>query len=209
MTYKVSDDDFKSSIEKSNNIGEALKNMGYTTASQNYRMFNKRVKQLNIDISHFNAKRWERNKFIKKPIEEFLQKNRCVNSSNLKKRLINEGFLENKCYECNITDWQNKKLVMHLEHKDGDPLNNELSNLTLLCPNCHSQTSTYCRGQKRKKHTKNKRNKPRFHLRKVERPPLEVLEQDVKILGYLGTGRKYKVSDNAIRKWIKYYKNSP
>lgn len=42
--------------------------------------------------------------------------------------------------------------------------------------------------------------------RKVERPPLEILLKEVEELGYLGTGRKYGVSDNAIRKWIKWYK---
>jgi very-short-patch-repair endonuclease len=39
--------------------------------------------------------------------------------------------------------------------------------------------------------------------RKVERPDIEILKIDIKNLGYTGTGRKYGVSDNAIRKWIK------
>lgn len=39
--------------------------------------------------------------------------------------------------------------------------------------------------------------------RKVERPSIEQLESDIKQLGYKGTGRKYGVSDNSIRKWIK------
>lgn len=43
--------------------------------------------------------------------------------------------------------------------------------------------------------------------RKVKRPPHEQLKQEIKELGYLGTGRKYGVSDNAIRKWIKTYTN--
>jgi len=41
--------------------------------------------------------------------------------------------------------------------------------------------------------------------RKVERPPYEVLLEDIKELGYRGTGRKYGVSDNAIRKWERKY----
>jgi len=39
--------------------------------------------------------------------------------------------------------------------------------------------------------------------RKVNRPDINILEKDIKILGYSGTGRKYGVSDNTIRKWIK------
>jgi very-short-patch-repair endonuclease/transposase-like protein len=43
----------------------------------------------------------------------------------------------------------------------------------------------------------------RFNSRKVERPSLEQLKDDVEKLGYTGTGKKYGVSDNAIRKWLK------
>ena len=41
--------------------------------------------------------------------------------------------------------------------------------------------------------------------RKVERPSLEILLEEIGNLGYCGTGRKYGVSDNTIRKWIKFY----
>ncbi len=44
-----------------------------------------------------------------------------------------------------------------------------------------------------------------FWHRKVKRPPLKILKRDVAKMGYRGTGRKYGVSDNAIRKWIKVY----
>ena len=36
-----------------------------------------------------------------------------------------------------------KKIPIELEHIDGNSENNNLSNLKLLCPNCHSLTSTY------------------------------------------------------------------
>jgi hypothetical protein len=49
----------------------------------------------------------------------------------------------NKCYSCHITDWNNKPIVMDLEHLDGNSSNNHISNLELICPNCHSQTDTY------------------------------------------------------------------
>lgn len=51
------------------------------------------------------------------------------------------------------------------------------------------------------------RLKTSFSQRKVERPPYERLKQEIKELGYCETGRKYGVSDNAIRKWIKFYDN--
>lgn len=42
-----------------------------------------------------------------------------------------------------------------------------------------------------------------YWQRKAQRPPLKTLKRDVAKLGYCGTGRKYGVSDNAIRKWLK------
>lgn len=47
------------------------------------------------------------------------------------------------CWECGITSWNNKEIVLDLEHIDGDSSNNAEENLALLCPNCHSQTPTY------------------------------------------------------------------
>lgn len=49
----------------------------------------------------------------------------------------------NKCANCFILEWDNKPIVLELEHKDGNSENNLEDNLCCLCPNCHSQTSTY------------------------------------------------------------------
>lgn len=46
-----------------------------------------------------------------------------------------------------------------------------------------------------------------YWFRKVERPDYETLCKDIEKLGYVGTGKKYGVSDNAIRKWKKSYEN--
>lgn len=47
------------------------------------------------------------------------------------------------CYNCGITSWQGKEIVLETEHIDGNSDNNSEENLCLLCPNCHSQTPTY------------------------------------------------------------------
>ena len=62
----------------------------------------------------------------------------------LKNRLLNEGVKQNICEICNITEWQGKSINMQLDHIDGNCHNHGLSNLRLICPNCHSQTETYC-----------------------------------------------------------------
>jgi hypothetical protein len=45
-----------------------------------------------------------------------------------------------------------------------------------------------------------------FLNRKIDRPPHEVLITEIKEMGYSAVGRKYGVSDNAVRKWMKDYK---
>jgi len=49
----------------------------------------------------------------------------------------------NKCWTCGIEEWNKKTIIMEMEHIDGNSENNNLENLSLICPNCHSQTSTY------------------------------------------------------------------
>ena len=51
----------------------------------------------------------------------------------------------NSCACCGIeTQWNGKPLTFHLDHINGDRSNNTRENLRLICPNCHSQTETYC-----------------------------------------------------------------
>ena len=45
-----------------------------------------------------------------------------------------------------------------------------------------------------------------YFNRKVDRPPFDILEAEINELGYSAVGRKYGVSDNAVRKWLKAYK---
>jgi len=49
-------------------------------------------------------------------------------------------------------EWRGWMLNLQCEHIDGDHNNDELSNLTWLCPCCHSTTDTFCgRNNKRKR----------------------------------------------------------
>jgi len=58
-----------------------------------------------------------------------------------------------QCEKCHITEWNNSYIQLAGHHIDGNYLHNHPSNLKLLCPNCHSQTDTYCS----KNRPKNKR----------------------------------------------------
>jgi hypothetical protein len=64
-----------------------------------------------------------------------------ASSRTLKRYLIDtHGY---RCWLCGITEWNGKSIVLELEHVDGNSENNEIGNLSILCPNCHSQTPTY------------------------------------------------------------------
>ena len=58
----------------------------------------------------------------------------------IKRHLINTIGV---CSICEISDWNSKPIILGIDHIDGNSENNDLSNLRLVCPNCHSQTDTY------------------------------------------------------------------
>jgi 5-methylcytosine-specific restriction endonuclease McrA len=50
---------------------------------------------------------------------------------------------EYKCGVCNLSDWLDLPITLELHHIDGVNTNHEISNLIVLCPNCHSQTDNF------------------------------------------------------------------
>jgi 5-methylcytosine-specific restriction endonuclease McrA len=82
-----------------------------------------------------------------RPLAKLLVKNSpAKNNTHLKKRLIREGLLSNRCYQCGMPPlWQNKPLTLEIDHINGDNRDNTLENLRILCLNCHSQTPYFRR----------------------------------------------------------------
>ena len=101
----------------------------------------------------FHKHKWEHT--IKKRIEE----GKGGDPFTLKKYLAE--VRGNSCECCGIrTEYNGRPLVLQLDHIDGNSDNENVANLRLLCPNCHSQTDTYAaKGQGVRYHKKNtKRN---------------------------------------------------
>jgi 5-methylcytosine-specific restriction endonuclease McrA len=76
------------------------------------------------------------------PIEELLAST-TRRRQHVKARLLRAGLLKNICSGCGLTAWRGEHLSMHLDHVNGVANDHRLTNLRMLCPNCHSQTPTY------------------------------------------------------------------
>jgi hypothetical protein len=155
---KFDEEALKEAIRTSFSIAQVLRKLGCLPSGGNYFTTKKRIVKLQLDTSHFTGKghlkgkshNWS--KHI--PLNEILVENSDYhNATELKKRLIREGLLENKCAACGLFPfWNGKPLVLHLDHINGINIDQRIENLQLLCPNCHSQTSTYAgRNMKRQK----------------------------------------------------------
>jgi 5-methylcytosine-specific restriction endonuclease McrA len=101
-----------------------------------------------------------RGEFVRRTVKQVNSKpaNQIVRIDTLKAKLIRENMLLYACAECGLTDlWNGKPLVLQIDHINGSKRDNSLSNLRLLCPNCHSQTDTYAgrklKGVPRKKNS--------------------------------------------------------
>ena len=73
----------------------------------------------------------------------------ALSASLKRERILLEQ--DGRCLECGILpEWNGRQLKFQLDHVNGDRSNNTRDNLRLLCPNCHSQTETYCGGNQRR-----------------------------------------------------------
>lgn len=98
----------------------------------------KYISKYNLNVDHFRPCR-------QRPIKKsrLLAVGSVKRNAVVKKFILNNNLLKNRCNRCTISDtWQGKPIVLELHHKNGDPTDNRLINLELLCPNCHSQTKT-------------------------------------------------------------------
>lgn len=146
---KYTKEELIEAVASSTSIRQVLLKLNVAPQGGNYRVVQGYIKKLQLDTSHFKGQGWNKGENFgpKRPISDYLSNKFSITSHKLRIRLIKEGFFEHKCYQCNNTIWNNKPIPLELEHIDGNHSNNSLDNLILLCPNCHAQTSTYCRSK--------------------------------------------------------------
>lgn len=133
-----------------NQLQEILKNckskadfcraLGLEPKGGNYATIDRIIRDNNL-TTYFTYEPWNKGKKYRceqKDLEDILVKNSSHrNTYSLKLRLIKAGLKPNKCEVCGYSD----SIEMH--HINGDPRDNRLENLQILCPNCHAKTDNY------------------------------------------------------------------
>lgn len=124
---------------------QCLQKMNIVPAGGNYACLKKKIKEYNIDISHFTLQGSNKGKVFgpKRKLDDYLSNKQTIQSWKLKRRLLKDKVLEHKCFNCKFEYWMDNPIPLELHHIDGNSLNNNLSNLSLLCPNCHALTDNY------------------------------------------------------------------
>lgn len=131
---------------KSYSYAEVLRKAGRAQSGGSQSILKKKIEEYNIDISHFTGQRWQQSPSFKEKYtpESLFIKNSEVSNQTIRKYLNQYKLIPYVCSECGCNgEWRGKILALQLHHKDGDNTNNELNNLTYLCPNCHAITDTY------------------------------------------------------------------
>ena len=131
--------------------------------------------------------------------------------------------------------WHGQPMGLVLDHVNGIRDDHRLENLRILCPNCAATLETHCGRKNRletsqreclrcgnlfspnyarqrycsrecgRRAPRPNRGVPNPGLRRAERPPRDELLREIAATSYSAVGRKYGVSDNAIRKWVRQY----
>ena len=138
-TKRYTDDEFRAAVRASSSIAGVLRVLGLRPAGGNYATAKKALQRLDLDTSHFTGSAWSRGKRQK----DWSDYTRAV---RLKPHLID--VRGHTCEGCGRDRWQGVPIPIEIHHHDGDRTNNALSNLHLLCPNCHALTDTW-RNRKR------------------------------------------------------------
>lgn len=232
IVWKISDEDFINLIKNSKTMSQVLAYFRLQNKGGNFKTCKARIKDLNLDTSHFLKAKESSIVTRQVTLEIFLKRlspNSNYKNSFIKEKLIQFNLLDYCCAECgNTGEWNKKRLSLQLEHKNGISNDNTITNLQFLCPNCHSQTDTFAGKSLRKVHLCESCCEPIKKYNKLKkckkcagqsvrkigsgnfkreyiRPTKEELEKLIIAKPISHIAKELSVSDNGIRKWCVGY----
>ena len=140
-------EELKEMVAESNSFNDLIPKLGYNTRSgSSHNIVKERLDRYKIDYSHFgNLNRIERN-----------EKNVFIENSTATQKVLRHqyekgNYSDYKCSICGMEPiWQNKPLVLILDHINGINTDDRLENLRQVCPNCNMQLPT-TNGKKKKR----------------------------------------------------------
>ena len=139
----------ESLVKKSLSVAQVIKGLGLNQAGGTHSHISRRIKEYNIDTSHFlgqgiNRGKSTSNKIHYKKILVLRKKGYRRDAYKLRRALIESGR-EYKCVDCgNKGIWNKKPVRLQVDHKNRNWLDDREKNLEFRCPNCHSQTKGWC-----------------------------------------------------------------
>jgi hypothetical protein len=142
-----SDEEIIEVVRKSRSLAQVLNALGFKQSGGRQATLRARIAAMGLDTSHLLGEGWRRGCSVPvipaKPLNELLIRGRLVPTNGLKKRLIAEGLKQARCESCGRDQWNGKPIPLELDHINGRRDDNRMSNLRILCPNCHAQTDTF------------------------------------------------------------------
>lgn len=143
-------------VQQSNTIAEILRRLEIYTAGANRNSLLRRLKQDNISTDHIptgidsnKGRKFDGSKQTLSDDIVFVADSQTTRAV-VRKKVIKRNLVPYACAECDQDNtWKGKSLSLVLDHINGIPNDHRLENLRFLCPNCNSQTDTFCgRNQK-------------------------------------------------------------
>ena len=152
--YRYGDEELATAVAQSVSIAGVMRLLGIKPAGGSHFHISKRIKRAGLDTSHFTGQGHNAGRDLPRQPAKYFFKKLAPGSNRISAKYLRRALLEvgmaYQCANCHLgNSWQGRELVLHVDHRDGDPLNCLLENLRFLCPNCHTQTSTYCRRRTR------------------------------------------------------------
>jgi len=219
-------------VGESDSLVDVLRHFGLRAAGGNFSHLKLWLDRWGITTDHFTHSGPNRvpGRQERRPTEELLVEHSRFSRSHLKDRLYTDGLKVPVCELCGLgEEWRGRRMSLILDHVNGVHDDNRLENLRIVCPNCNATLPTHCgrnlppahaprpcasceevfvprRGQQRycsRRCWQRARHAPRPDQRRVVRPPHEQLVEEIATSSWSAVGRKYGVSCNAVRKWVK------